>query len=67
MYATERPRLREIVFTPNMNRYDVRAQFGPDAIHYRTWPEVLADLERHHGASTKACVFPYGAIQYGVA
>lgn len=65
--GAERQRPREIVFTPNMNKYDVRAQFGPDVIHYRTWPEVLADLERHHGPAAKACVFPYGAIQYGVA
>lgn len=64
--GVERPPMREIVFTPNMNKYNVRAQFGPDVIHYRTWAEVLADLERHHGPGTKACLFPYGAIQYGV-
>jgi hypothetical protein len=59
-------RLREIVFSPNMNKHDVRAQFGPDTTFYRTWPEVLADLEQHHGPSTRACVFPCGAMQHGV-
>lgn len=65
-HSADEPRPREIVFSPNMNAYDVRAQFGPEAIFYRTWPEVLADLEQHHGPGAKACVFPYGAIQYGV-
>jgi len=65
-HAAEQPRLRELVFSPNMNRYDVRAQFGPDTIFCKTWSEVLADLEQHHGPGTRACVFPSGAMQHGV-
>lgn len=64
---TERPCLREIIFAPTLNKYDVRNQFGPEMIHYTAWEDVLADLTEHYGPSAKACVFPYGAIQYGIA
>ena len=59
------PRERQILHSPNMNIYDVRSLRGDDYIFYKTWDEVLEDLQRQHGASAKVCVFPTGAIQYG--
>lgn len=57
---------REIVFSPNVNKYDVRAQFGEDMVFYSRWPDLLTDLEEHYGLSARVCVFPYGALQYAV-
>jgi len=56
---------KNIVFSPNMNRYDARALYGEETAFCKTWPEVLAILEQKHGASAKVCVLPCGAIQYG--
>jgi putative hemolysin len=56
---------KNIVFSPNMNRYDARALYGEETTFCETWAEVLAILEQKHGASAKVCVLPCGAIQYG--
>jgi nickel-dependent lactate racemase len=63
----EAPKVRRVIFSPNLNKYDVAAQFGQDAIHCKTWDEVLAILTKEHGESAKVGVFPCGAIQYGVS
>ena len=60
-----RVQVREVVFSPNLNKYDVRAQYGEQTIFCKTWPEVLGVLEQAHGGSARACVFPCGAIQHG--
>ena len=54
----------DIVFSPGLNRHDVRAQIGAHVQFCKTWPEVIATLERKHGATAKVCVFPCGSIQY---
>jgi len=59
------PQVRQITFSPNMNKYDVRAMLGEDMLFCKTWPEVIAILEREYGESARVCVFPCGAIQYG--
>jgi len=59
------PQVRQITFSPNLNRYDARAMFGEEMLFCRTWPEVIVILEREYGESARVCVFPYGAIQYG--
>ena len=61
----EIPTPRRILFSPGMNKYDVRAQFGAETIFCKTWPETLAVLREHHGDHAKVAVFPCGAIQYG--
>jgi hypothetical protein len=61
------PEIRRIVCSPNLNKYDVRAQFGESTIFCRTWLEVLEILEREHGSAARVAVFPCGAIQYGVS
>ena len=59
------PQVRQIVFSPGMNKYDVRAQFGEHVLFCKTWPDVLTILQREHGESANVSVFPYGAIQHG--
>jgi len=56
---------RRIIFSPNMSKHEVRAQFGESALFCKTWPETLALLQQHHGDGAKVAVFPCGAIQYG--
>jgi nickel-dependent lactate racemase len=61
-----RPSARKgtIVFSPGCNRWDVRAKFGEEALHRRTWAEVVAELGRRHGDRPRVAVFPAGALQY---
>ena len=59
------PQVRQVVFSPNLNKYDVRALFGEHVIFCKTWPEVLAVLKEAHGGSARACVLPCGAMQHG--
>jgi nickel-dependent lactate racemase len=59
------PPVRQVYFSPYMNRYDIRELFGEHAVGCRTWDEVLATLSAHHGPGTRVSVFPYGALQYG--
>ncbi|MBN1400374.1 MAG: DUF2088 domain-containing protein [Anaerolineae bacterium] len=59
------PRVRQVYWSPCMNRHDIRAVFGEQAIHCRTWEKVLALLLEAHGKHARACVFPYATIQYG--
>ncbi len=63
--VTAVPEALRIVFSPNLNKYDVRNQFGEDAVWCKTWPEVLQKLQEKHGDRPSAAVFPCGAIQYG--
>ncbi len=65
-YAHAAPKIRQILFSPGLTRYEARAQFGEETTFYKTWPEVVADLERTYGASAKVCVFPCGAMTHGV-
>jgi nickel-dependent lactate racemase len=55
-----------ILFSPGMNEHDVRGFFGPDVRFCKTWPQVLEILEGMYGNSARACVFPCGAMQYGI-
>ena len=59
------PRHRTILFSPGVNRWDVRAKFGEAVQHCRNWPEVLTTLQGVHGEAARAVVFPCGALQYG--
>ncbi len=65
--TTRRARGLDILFSPGMNRYDVRDQFGPHVQFCRTWDEVIAALRSKHGASAKVCVLPCGSIQYATS
>jgi len=56
-----------VVYSPNLHREQVRALYGDAVVFCRTWPELLALLERKHGRSARVCVFPCGAIQEGVS
>jgi lactate racemase len=64
--VTRPPERSRIIFSPNLNKYDVRNQFGEDALLCKTWPEVLQTLQARHGNQAKVSVFPCGSIQYGV-
>ncbi len=57
-------RWRTIIFSPNLNKWDVLLLYGEHAAFCRTWDEVIEELEKHHGKDLKAAVFPYGAMQY---
>ena len=58
---------RVIVLTDRLTRCD-REFFGPaeKITHARTWPDVLAALERHHPGQPTVAVYPYAAIQMPV-
>ncbi|MCD6519695.1 MAG: DUF2088 domain-containing protein [Anaerolineae bacterium] len=58
------PPARRIIFSPNLNRYDVEDIWGKEAIFCKTWPEVIEQLRQYHGDAPRVGVFPYGAIQY---
>jgi nickel-dependent lactate racemase len=60
---SERRPMRQLIFSPGINKYDAQALF-PDAPFFKTWEEVRAELERLHGSTAKVCVFPCGAIQH---
>jgi nickel-dependent lactate racemase len=55
-----------VVFSPNLHREDVRAMWGDSVEFCRTWTELLSLLEDVHGPEAKVCVYPCGAMQYGV-
>lgn len=58
------PPWKMVLFSPGVNRYDVRARFG-ETVHFcKTWPEVIAELGRSYGDDCHVAVFPCGAIQY---
>ena len=60
------PSLQKIVFAPGLNVHDVRTFFGPDVRFCKTWPQVLEILQKTHGDTARACVFPCGAMQHGI-
>jgi len=55
---------RTVVFSPGVNRWDVLAKFGEDALHCKTWPEVMRILLEAHGDQARVAVFPAGALQH---
>ena len=63
--ARNRPRVNRIFFSPNMNKYDCRAQYGEETLFCKTWAAVLEALDGRYGPSPEVAVFPAGAIQYG--
>jgi nickel-dependent lactate racemase len=56
-----------IIYSPNLNQYDVRAQLGDRAQFCKTWDQLIETLKGKHGSSAKVCVFPCGAIQHASA
>jgi nickel-dependent lactate racemase len=65
--TTRRARGLDMLFSPGMNRYDVRDQFGPHVQFFKAWDEMIATLENKHGALAKVCVLPCGSIQHASA
>jgi hypothetical protein len=61
-----RSRGLDMLFSPGLNRYDVRDQYGPRVQFHKTWGELISALESKHGAAAKVCVLPCGSIQYAV-
>jgi nickel-dependent lactate racemase len=55
-----------VIFSPNLHREDVRAMWGEGVEHCRAWEDLISLLEAAQGAEAKVCVFPCGAMQYGV-
>ena len=55
---------RTIIFSPNLNKWDVMLMYGEHATFCKTWEDVLAELHKQHGDDSKVAVFPYGSIQY---
>jgi len=55
------------VFSPNLNKYDVRALYGESVRSCSAWPELIDLLKQKHGSSAKVCVFPFGAMQHAIA
>ena len=59
-----KPPWRTIIFSPGVNRYDVRTKFDETVTFCKTWPEVLKTLNTVHGDGSHVAVFPSGATQY---
>jgi hypothetical protein len=55
-----------VVYSPNLHREDVRAMWGDTVEHCRTWDALLSLLKAIHGDGVRVCVYPHGAMQYGV-
>lgn len=55
-----------IIFSPNINQFDLNPATRADAVLCRTWEAVVEELKKHHGAGTKVAVFPCSAIQLAV-
>jgi nickel-dependent lactate racemase len=64
--TTRRTKGLDMIFSPGLNRYDVRDQFGPHVQFYKTWDELIAALKSKHGAVAKVCVLPCGSIQHPI-
>lgn len=64
--ARGRDDTRQILFSPNLTRYEVRSLYGDQVIFCKHWDEVIGVLEEIHGSSLRVGVFPCGALQYGV-
>ena len=58
-----KPARRTILYSPGVNKWDVISLMGEGIIFCKTWPEVLAELEKHHGPGSSVAVFPAGALQ----
>ena len=58
------PRWRTIIFSPNLNKWDVLLMYGEHATFCKTWDAVIAELKKNHGDTAKVSVFPYGSVQY---
>ena len=54
---------RTILFSPGINHWDSKLLFGEDTIFCKSWPEVIEQLQKYHGAEAAVDVFPAGAIQ----
>jgi nickel-dependent lactate racemase len=57
---------RELLFSPNLNHYDVHSLYGQGMLFFKTWESLLTDLRAHHGPGSRVCVFPCGPMQYAV-
>ncbi|MCS6860922.1 MAG: lactate racemase domain-containing protein, partial [Abditibacteriales bacterium] len=55
-----------IIFSPNINQFDLNPATRADAVLCRTWAAVVAELRKRHGTGTKVAVFPCAAIQLAV-
>jgi len=51
-----------IVLAPIMSRNDMDG-LGENAVWYKSWAEVLADLASRHGSGTKVGIYPYAPLQ----
>ena len=61
-----RPEAQQILFSPNLNRYDVRSLYGDRVRFCKTWNKVIEVIATRHGDSPRVAIFPCGALQYGV-
>ena len=57
---------RTIIFSPNLNKWDILLLYGEHVTFCKTWDAVLAQLRQNHDDDTHVAVFTAGAIQYGV-
>jgi nickel-dependent lactate racemase len=57
-------RWRTIIFSPNLNKWDVLLMYGEHVTFCKTWDEVIAELKKNHGDTAKVSLFPYGSVQY---
>ena len=61
--TASKPARRTILYSPGVNKWDVISLMGDGVIFCKTWPEVLAELVKHHGSGSSVAVFPAGALQ----
>ena len=52
-----------MMLCPNISDEDMATRF-PAARHFRTWDELLAELQKEHSGSVKVAVYPCAPLQY---
>jgi len=54
---------RTFIYSPAVNAFDCESLYGDHVTLFRTWSELIERLQRIHGDTARAAVFPAGAIQ----
>jgi hypothetical protein len=52
-----------MMLCPNISDEDMATRF-PAAKHFRTWDELLGELQKEHTGSVKVAVYPCAPLQY---
>ena len=52
-----------VIYSPNLNRYQVRRHFSANVDLFASWEDVLVRLVERHGEEASVTVFPCATVQ----